>query len=104
VSSAIDGLAGELAGGPTKGSGRYSTTLTLKLQKAFAFSISHTGVTAWPHSATPALEGARGDVHVLADVEGRTASVVLLDGPDPGLLRVVLVCHVGVFWCFWVGL
>ena len=27
--------------GPTKGSGRYSTTLTLKLPKSFAFSISH---------------------------------------------------------------
>ena len=39
--------------GPTKGSGRYSTTLTLKLPKTFAFSISHTGATAWPRSATP---------------------------------------------------
>jgi len=43
----------------------------------------------------PSLQGAGGDVHVLADVGGRPASVLLLDGPDPGLLGVVLVCHVG---------
>jgi hypothetical protein len=43
----------------------------------------------------PSLKGAWGDVHVLADVGGRPASVLLLDGPDPGLLRVVFVCHYG---------
>ena len=43
----------------------------------------------------PSLQGAGGDVHVLADLGGRPASVLLLDGPDPGLLGVVLVCHVG---------
>jgi hypothetical protein len=43
----------------------------------------------------PTLQGAGGDVHLLADLGGRPASVLLLDGPDPGLLRVVLVCHVG---------
>jgi hypothetical protein len=32
------------------------------------------------------------------------ASGVLLDGPNPGLLGVVLVSLVGVFLCFWVGL
>jgi len=43
----------------------------------------------------PALERGGGDVHVLADVGGRPASVLLLDGPDPGLHRVVFVCHYG---------
>jgi hypothetical protein len=43
ASHALDGLDAER---PTKGSGRYSTTLTLKLQKAFVFSISHSSVTA----------------------------------------------------------
>jgi len=43
----------------------------------------------------PSLKGAWGNVHVLADVGGRPASVLLLDGPDPGLLRVVFVCHYG---------
>ena len=36
-----DKLGVVVGAGPTKGSGRYSSTLTLKLPKAFAFSISH---------------------------------------------------------------
>ena len=43
----------------------------------------------------PTLQGAWGDVHLLADLGGRPASVLLLDGPDPGLLGVVLVAHYG---------
>ena len=43
----------------------------------------------------PALERGGADVHLLADLGGRTASVVLLDGPYPGLLRVVFVSHYG---------
>jgi len=51
----------------------------------------------------PALQGAGCDVHLLADLGGRPASVLLLDGPDPGLLGVVLMCHVGgVLGCFGV--
>ena len=43
----------------------------------------------------PTLERGGADVHLLADFGGRTASVVLLDGPYLGLLRVVLVSHPG---------
>jgi len=43
----------------------------------------------------PALQGAGGDVHVLADVGGRPASVLLLDGPYPGLLGMVFLSHYG---------
>ena len=43
----------------------------------------------------PTLQGAGGDVHLLADLGGRAASIVLLDGPYPGLLRVVFVSHLG---------
>ena len=43
----------------------------------------------------PTLERGGADVDLLASLGGRTASVVLLDGPDPGLLRVVFVSHLG---------
>jgi hypothetical protein len=43
----------------------------------------------------PALERGGADVHLLANLGGRAASVVLLDGPYPGLLRVVFVSHYG---------
>ncbi len=43
----------------------------------------------------PTLELGGADVHLLADLGGRAASVVLLDGPYPGLLRVVFVSHLG---------
>jgi hypothetical protein len=43
----------------------------------------------------PTLERGGADVHLLADLGGRPASVVLLDGPDTGLLRVVFVSHLG---------
>ena len=43
----------------------------------------------------PTLERGGSDVHLLADLGGRTASVVLLDGPYPGLLRVEFVSHYG---------
>jgi hypothetical protein len=43
----------------------------------------------------PALERGGADVHLLTDLGGRTASGVLLDGPNPGLLRVVHMSHLG---------
>lgn len=49
----------------------------------------------------PALERGGADVHLLADLGGRPASVVLLDGPYPGLLRVVFVSHLGGVLVFW---
>ena len=52
----------------------------------------------------PALERGGADIHLLANLGGRTASVVLLDGPYPGLLRVVFVSHYGGILVFlgWV--
>lgn len=52
----------------------------------------------------PTLDRGGADVHLLADLGGRTASVVLLDGPYPGLLRVVFVSHLGGILVFlgWV--
>ena len=43
----------------------------------------------------PALERGGADIHLLADLGGRKASVVLLDGPNPGLLWVVFVSDYG---------
>ena len=43
----------------------------------------------------PALERGWSDVHLLANLGGRAASVVLLDGSYPGLLRVLFVSHLG---------
>jgi len=52
--------------------------------------------------APAALEGAWGDVHLLADLGGRPASVLLLDGPDTGLLGWCLFATLGVFLAIWV--
>lgn len=43
----------------------------------------------------PALERGGADVNLHADLGGRTASVVRLDGAYPGLRRVVFVSHYG---------